>query len=1457
VLTRLFLILSLCAACGDPAGNGPRAPAPSWRADQVFGPRLPVPGEPDAAEQGPLRVVYFSPVHEAGELVGLTAIFNLDLPPEVLAGPVFELEPPVSGSTTALGARAVMFRAAEPFALATRFYVSVPPSMQSADGRALEEEPLWSVATQRPSLLDAEAVDRDGRALVMLRFNQTVDLGVLERKLALVARRKPVPYRLSHTSDPGVVEVTPRQRVAPGTTFQLTIQLGVQGVEGRLPSVQTERRTLDSRRAARPAAPTPSAKRSSDTSIEVTSAHVVASGPVALPVRVRGARHVDVRWWPATPADYLTEVEVPLVRPQGRARVAVQAEGVTVTSMPEGRWIVEVAASDARGAMLVQRASLEVDVWRDPASALVRVRQAGRPVVADVAWLGILGHTLTTARTSAEGRAMLAPPPGAVAVRAVAGRRRGFAANVAAAQPLRAQGPRLFAARRTLRPGAQVRIVGASRAAEVSLEAVGPTGVVKATRRKVVDGGFVWEWALPELPAGPLWIRAHADASSELELVIAPRGEAEGTLEVEAAPDVAVAGEDWTVALRARDSVGSPWSGEVTWRLVSRPASRAVVIGGYGAGVDPLADLTGSLTLDEAGRGIVGVPTPVLGTGGAWMELTLRAAGLQGVAPVVVQGRSVVRGPGLRLRPSRRILRPGERLTVEVDVIDGRGQFERGWRGYLGLELWSPEKGAWRRVAPCLYDDPSKPQLCGFVVGVAGQYRLRFAAAAGHHGDLSDVASAPGLLMLDVDLAAVGQGYSPPASVPRIWIDPGDPTRVLLHAQGEVVLPPGDAVPVSRMRSPTAAWEMFELSRAELPVRVGVGTQWEVVGSLIDRNLPLQITAEPSVARPGDDVTLTVKTQPGARITVDAIDARLEGGAAFVGSDAVRVAPSRSAQGGPVPLAWTVTGTADADGAFRFVRPLPQGVGSHAFVAFAHDGQGRIGHGAARVRAEIPLVVTGSVPERVGIRDTAFAEIWLENRAASAAVVDVEFNGEERRVEVPPGARRGVPFRLPVDPGGHALVARASPNWACRGDGCPPPGDAVARFALHVDAGRLQHRFAASRGAGASLRVVEVPDGATVTLRLSPRALAPHPRGTAELTAPLPWALRRALLDTESAADLHLRPAAGARARALTWARECLVSRSIPPAARAVCAVLVTAADPNHVKVVRDLEPLAASELPVWARAWLAIAWDRRLERVSDKRPLEAALERLQLPDSSVDPSGLGTDTLTRASVLLALLHARPNDARIPELVRGLVRFRASGAVSGPFSDAVAELALRRVPRGSSALGPPVPVEVWVDDVRVRRVGLGGAEERVELALRPGRHEVVVAGPQDTAFWHALELAWPEPPPPTARGFSLTRSMAPGPVRVGETVEVELAFVVTAERGWVELDGGVPAGFRVAHGEATALFPKLAPGIYTHRYTLEAVRSGAWYLAPARLQALEQPWLIATTRTAHLRVRPR
>ncbi len=1454
--------MTLLSGCGDPAGSGARAPAPTWRADLVFGPRLPVPGEPDPVANGPLRVVYFSPVHEAGELVGLTAIFNLELAPSARSR-VFEIDPPVKGSLAFVG-RAVTFRSEEPFPLAARYYVSVPLSAVSLDGRGLDEEPLWSVATPRPELVEADAIEVDRATVVRLRYNQAVDLGVLERKLSVVARRKPVPYVLVAPGEPGVVHVVPRQRVAPGTSMQLTIQLGVQGLEGRLPSVQTERRTLSSQGAAPPkssavvgsgvvpgvpaAAETNGVNRCPDLTdgAMLWGETDTAGGPVMLPVQLQESEFVDVSWWPATGGDALRarrgEAPAREGRAIGRARVRVQDGIAELGSIPEGRWLVEVTPESAAAnpaetgggcVLAVQRASLRVAARRDAVDAVLRVADGNGPVVADVAWLNLSGGTLGTARTSAAGGARLPVPRGAVELRAVSGDRRGFSGPVAS-QVLATESVRIFAPRAVLRVGDEVHVVGAARVPALELVAESAGAVVQSATVRVVDGGFSWAWPLPDLPAGPLLVTARIPGqggAARVALSIAHARPVTGVFEFVAGGGATAErspGDVWDVPVRAALANGLPWSGEVSWRM---------------SGVAGEAGRTGSIVLDGDGLGSVRVRVPAAPGGErTTLRLALRATELAGAAPLFAQTTLRPTRPQLRLRPAHTVLRPGERVSVDVDVVDVDGKSAPGWRGYVALEMATGQ--GWKRGSPCLFDAPGRGIQCAFVAPGVGAGRLRFVAAPGQ-ASVAAAEAAENAVEVTVPVAVVGRGYRPRPDQPRLWVSGASPARVLVVANDELTLPPfRGARPVESMRPSRGPWEVFEVDGA--PAWVGVGTEWTTVGEVAPDSLAVSVSVDPAVVRPGDPVRVRIKTRPGARAAVHCVDGR-SGGA--------RPDPGAPGIGG---TAWVAEGRTDASGELLVERSLPASLGRHALVAVVHDGKGRAGTSVVYAQTALPLVLTGDVPEMVTTRDTAWAEIWVRSRTAHAGVVDVELGDESRRVELPPGARTGVRFALPRTAGEHTLVARATPRWDCAAaDPCPPAGSVSAEFALQVAPIAAQRRFRAGRAAGAATRVLEIPAGARTTLVLSARSPGPGAQDDGSLDGPLPWALRRALLDTEAAEALHRSVPVEQHAEAMRWVRERLESADVSPAARVVCAVMLSSEDPLEVQVLRDLDPLSAVELPIWARAWLAIAWSRRLRNVGDKRPLEQALRKLDVPavPDAADSSGLGSVALTRASVLLALLELRPEDPRVPGLVREIVARRDGGALLGPFAEAVEELALRRLPRRGS-LGPPMPIEVWVDDVRTKRVGLGGAPERIVLGLAPGRHELVVAGPADVAFWHALEMVWPEPVSPTDSGFSVSRTLSSSEVRVGDDVELVVQYVVTAPRSFVTVDGGLPTNFRVVAGAPVMRADRVMPGIYTLRYTLRAERAGFWFVPPATAQAAEQPWIFGASTTAHIRVRP-
>jgi hypothetical protein len=343
----------------------------------------------------------------------------------------------------------------------------------------------------------------------------------------------------------------------------------------------------------------------------------------------------------------------------------------------------------------------------------------------------------------------------------------------------------------------------------------------------------------------------------------------------------------------------------------------------------------------------------------------------------------------------------------------------------------------------------------------------------------------------------------------------------------------------------------------------------------------------------------------------------------------------------------------------------------------------------------------------------------------------------------------------------------------------------------------------------------------------------------------------RALLHTEARASLDQKVTEEQTAAAVEWATERLQSRDVAPELLAVAAVILTTADPQRVRVLADLEPLTRStHLPVWAQAWLAVAWHRRLGRVDDHSVVDRIVEGLSVPTGAVPlgPAGLGTTDLTRASILWALLQLRPEDARISALGVALERSLATDRPRGGFERWIARLALVRLYERERPSRQRTAVEIWVgDELRHRAIVLGDAESSTALNLEPGTHQLLVASPTDSPVWAALDLTWTEPSPAIARGFGLTRSASRSSVAVGETVTVTHRVVVPTTRSWVQLLAGVPFGFSVVQGEAIKRWPRLEPGIYEHTMVLRADRPGRFQVPPSRIVATQQPWNLAAT----------
>lgn len=135
--------------------------------------------------------------------------------------------------------------------LASPWTAALVEEARALTGERVDDPPLWTFNTPRPELIRAEpsfstyyaATD----AALILRFNQPVDLSTLSQRLTLTADREPIAFKLRYKpEDPSTwpsheVEIVTKGPLPANARIEITVQSGVQGVEGLLPSRRTLR----------------------------------------------------------------------------------------------------------------------------------------------------------------------------------------------------------------------------------------------------------------------------------------------------------------------------------------------------------------------------------------------------------------------------------------------------------------------------------------------------------------------------------------------------------------------------------------------------------------------------------------------------------------------------------------------------------------------------------------------------------------------------------------------------------------------------------------------------------------------------------------------------------------------------------------------------------------------------------------------------------------------------------------------------------------------------------------------------------------------------------------------------------------------------------------------------------------------------------------------------------------
>ena len=220
------------------------APKAGQRISQPFPPSPTQPLSPPVLDKKPVEVLRFAPEGEVEMAPQLSVTFNQPMTTLSSTAPVkdppLRLTPEVPGDWRWVGTQTLVFHPKTRLPMATEFQAEVQA------GKAVH----WSFATPAPRLQSSYPTGNGQglRPVLFLGFDQRVDADQVASRLNLVGNGQQVPVRrarpaeiaqdervqaLVQAAEPERwVAVVPRDPLAPGTRFVLTVPAGTPSLEG-------------------------------------------------------------------------------------------------------------------------------------------------------------------------------------------------------------------------------------------------------------------------------------------------------------------------------------------------------------------------------------------------------------------------------------------------------------------------------------------------------------------------------------------------------------------------------------------------------------------------------------------------------------------------------------------------------------------------------------------------------------------------------------------------------------------------------------------------------------------------------------------------------------------------------------------------------------------------------------------------------------------------------------------------------------------------------------------------------------------------------------------------------------------------------------------------------------------------------------------------------------------------
>lgn len=345
---------------------------------------------------------------------------------------------------------------------------------------------------------------------------------------------------------------------------------------------------------------------------------------------------------------------------------------------------------------------------------------------------------------------------------------------------------------------------------------------------------------------------------------------------------------------------------------------------------------------------------------------------------------------------------------------------------------------------------------------------------------------------------------------------------------------------------------------------------------------------------------------------------------------------------------------------------------------------------------------------------------------------------------------------------------------------------------------------------------------------------------------------------------------------------------------------------------LEDLQKYLAGEVSLWSSHGTPRVGDERVTTLANEL-LDGLDEREGFAHVRDRGGWLGaffdSGPRTEAMVLLALLHAVPEDRRVAKLARGLMSLHRAGALRNTQERAYALLALAEYARRFEAVVPAFDTGVWVDTEFAGTERFEGRRAEVQAVSLPlpwlpdAAPSPAGTDPFDSRvtlrrrgegrmYWRVAMRWMPDEATvtPHAAGITVERSLrtTAGPLAEGDTlargelVALDLTLTTNDTLDYVAVDVPLPAGLEavdtsigkgrramvlsghrggwVSHTElraerALVFADRLAPGEHQHTVYLRAVVPGESVMPPSRAEAMYYPEVQGHTAARTVRVK--